>query len=554
MENKILELLKKQDLNEALNLANKLDSQNLSTILNKIDKSLLKDFIRGLDSELLAETLLLLEKDQQEEIINSLPDIELDKVMDEISLEDTVDIIQDMPYEVVFRIAETEEILKLLENKNYTLLKELLSNMNPIDIANIFDEIKEEEFLKIFRLLPKDLASDTFIEMSTNTKELLISKLNDKEIKAVIDDLFLDDAVDFIEEMPANVVKRVLAQSDIETRKYINEILKYPVDSAGSIMTIEYVSLHANMTVKESLESIRKKAIDKETIYTCYVTDNTNKLIGVITAKDLLINSDNLLIDDIMNKNVIYVHTEDDKEIVARTISKYGFLALPVVDRENRMVGIVTIDDAIDVLQEETDEDISKMAAILPTDKTYLEMKPFEIWKNRIPWLLVLLISATFTGLIITNFEEQLNQISTLLFACVPMMMDTGGNSGSQASVTIIRGMATGELKLKDTLKIIWKELRVSVLLGLTLSAACFLKLLLIDKLIFGQEYTLMICLVVSLALFITVVVAKIVGAILPLLAKALKLDPAVVASPFITTIVDAISLILYCLLAINLL
>jgi magnesium transporter len=414
--------------------------------------------------------------------------------------------------------------------------------------------MEDQDLLRTFRILPKDLAAETFVEMSNELKETLIHKLSNKELKEVMDELFLDDVVDLVEEMPANVVKRIISQNDAETRKYINEILKYPEDSAGSVMTIEYVSLRPKMSVRQALDSIREKAIDKETIYVCYVTDLTKKLIGVVTVKDLLIHKDEEIVEDIMNQNVIYAFTEDDKESVARTISKYGFLALPIVDRENRLVGIVTVDDAIDVLQEESTEDLSMMAAIVPSDKTYLELSPFEIWKQRIPWLLFLLISATFTGLIISAYESKLNAISTLLFACVPMMMGTGGNSGSQASVTVISGLATNELSLRDWLRITWKEFRVSILLGFTLAVACFVKLLLIDKLIFGQPYTYMICFVVSLALFFTVVVAKIIGALLPILAKVLKLDPAVVASPFITTIVDAVSLILYCLLAIAIL
>jgi len=554
MENKILECLESQDFLSAAKLANELTCDELAILLPKLDSKYIKDFCREIESELLADTLVLLDKDLQEDIIVALRDDELEKVMDEISVEETVDIIKDMPYEVVLRIAEQEEILKLLEQKNYSLLKPLLSEMNPIDLASIFEEMEDSDLLRTFRILPKDLASECFVEMSSDLKETLIAKLSNKELKDVMDELFLDDVVDLVEEMPANVVKRIIAQNDAETRKYINEILKYPEDSAGSIMTIEYVSLRPGMKVKEALDSIRAKAIDKETIYVCYVTDVTKKLIGVVTVKDLLINKDDVLVGDIMNKNVIYANTQDDREAAARLISKYGFLAVPIVDRENRLVGIVTVDDAIDVLQEETDEDISKMAAMLPSDKTYLEMSPFEIWKQRIPWLLFLLVSATFTGLIISSFESRLNAISTLLFACVPMMMGTGGNSGSQTSATVIRGLATNELTLKHWGKILWKELRVSLILGFTLGVACFAKLLLIDKLIFAQPYTLMICFVVSFALMITVIVAKLVGALLPLLAKSLKLDPAVVASPFLTTIVDAVSLLLFCSLAISIL
>ena len=554
MLDRIIDLLKKQDLSEAVELANELSCEELAKLIEKLDNGYIKDFCREIESELLADTLVLLDKELQEQIITSLRDDELEDVMDELTVEETVDMMKELSYDVVIRIAEQEEILELLEQKNYALLKPLLSKMNPIDLASVFEEMEDQDLLRTFRILPKDLAAESFVEMSNEIQEKLLHQLNNKELKEVMDELFLDDVVDLVEEMPANVVKRILAQNDAETRKYINEILKYPEDSAGSIMTIEYVSLRPSMTVKEALDHIRAKAIDKETIYICYVTDVTRKLMGVLTVKDLLINNDTVVVEDIMNKNVIYANTEDDREEVARLISKYGFLAVPIVDRENRLVGIVTVDDAIDVLQEESTEDVSMMAAILPSDKSYLELSSFEIWKQRVPWLLVLLISSTFTGLIISSFEGELNAISTLLFACVPMMMGTGGNSGSQASVTIISGLAANELSLKNWLRIIWKEFRVSLILGATLAIACFAKLLLIDKLIFGQPYTYMICFVISLALFFTIVVAKFIGAVLPLVAKVLKLDPAVVASPFITTIVDVVSLILYCSLAISLL
>ena len=554
MLDRIIDLLKKQDLSNAVELANELSCEELAKLIEKLDDEYIKDFCREIESELLADTLVLLDKELQEQIITSLRDDELEDVMDELTVEETVDMMKELSYDVVIRIAEQEEILELLEQKNYALLKPLLSKMNPIDLASVFEEMEDQDLLRTFRILPKDLAAESFVEMSNEIQEKLLHQLNNKELKEVMDELFLDDVVDLVEEMPANVVKRILAQNDAETRKYINEILKYPEDSAGSIMTIEYVSLRPSMTVKEALDHIRAKAIDKETIYICYVTDVTRKLMGVLTVKDLLINNDNVVVEDIMNKNVIYANTEDDREEVARLISKYGFLAIPIVDRENRLVGIVTVDDAIDVLQEESTEDVSMMAAILPSDKSYLELSSFEIWKQRVPWLLVLLISSTFTGLIISSFEGELNAISTLLFACVPMMMGTGGNSGSQASVTIISGLAANELSLKNWLRIIWKEFRVSLILGATLAIACFVKLLLIDKLIFSQPYTYMICFVISLALFFTIVVAKFIGAVLPLVAKVLKLDPAVIASPFITTIVDVVSLILYCSLAISLL
>ena len=427
--------------------------------------------------------------------------------------------------------------------------------MEPVDIADFMEErLDETDQLLFFRLLPKELASDVFVETDSDTQEELIKKFTDKELKAVIDDMFLDDTVDIIDEMPANVVKRILKNSDPENRKQINELLEYPDDSAGSLMTTEYVSLSGNMTVQQAFDKIRKTGLNKETVYTCYVTDGKKHLIGVITVKTLLLSDVKDVIADIMDTNVIAVETLEDKEQVAMKFSDYDFLALPVVDKEGCIVGIVTVDDAVDVLKEEATEDIQKMAAIVPNEKPYLKQSVWRIWSIRIPWLLVLMISATFTGIIINSYEGRLNLISPLLFACIPMLMDTGGNAGSQASVTVIRSLALDELQTKDVFKVLWKEIRVSVLLAATLAAVCFAKLLLIDKLVFGYDYKPMICLVVSLSLFATVVIAKLVGCFLPIIAKKIKLDPAVVASPFITTIVDALSLIVYCNVAIALL
>ena len=445
-----------------------------------------------------------------------------------------------------------EEIFDLLEEKKWEHLRPILASMQPSDIAIIFEDMDDSDIPIAFRILPKDLAAEAFVEMDSDVQKRLVDRLSDSEIRTVMENIFADDAVDFLEEMPASVVKRVLAQSDRETREAINELLKYPRESAGSIMTVEYVSLDAEMRVLDALALIRHRAIDKETIYTCYVTDRENHLIGLITAKDLLLSREDVLIGDIMNKNVIFSYTEDNREDVANKISRCGFLAIPIVDREKRLVGIVTVDDAIDVIREEDTEDIEKMAAVVPSDRPYLKMSPLEIWKKRIPWLLVLLISATFTGLIINFYEEKLSLISSLLFASVPMMMDTGGNAGAQASVTVIRAIAVEELSPKNILSVMYKELRVALLLGSTLGLACFAKLLMIDKMIFGLEYTLPICAVVSSSLALTVVIAKTVGSSLPLVAKRLGLDPAVVASPFITTIVDAISLMIYCNLAIR--
>ena len=545
--------LNRQDYATAAQQLHDCTAEDVAELLKNLEEQTLIPLCRELDSELMADVLLLLEPSLQEMVISGLRDDELEAVMDEMSVDDTVDIIEEMPQEIVRRIAELDEILILLEERNYAVLKPLLSSMNAIDLAEVFEETERDaDLLVLFRILPKDLAAETFVEMDSDVKEKLIHKLNDRELKAVMDELFLDDAVDLIEEMPASVVKRVLAQSDSETRAYINELLKYPKDSAGSIMTIEFVSLLPTMTVDDAFERIRRTAIDKETIYTCYVIDPTNKILGLVTAKDLMLAPKNAFIADIMQENVIYAYTEDDKEAVARKISDYGFLALPIVDREMRLVGIVTVDDAMDVLQEENTEDIAKMAAIAPTDKPYLKTGVCSLWRSRVIWLLILLITSSFTALILNGYEAKL---LPCLLACVPMIMGTGGNSGSQASVTVIRSLSLGEIETRDVGKVVWKELRTAILLGLTLAAVCFAKLIVLDGMLLNIEgYTWDVSLVVSLALFGTVILAKLVGALLPILAKVCRLDPAVVANPFITTIVDVVSLLLFCYLSIAIL
>ena len=440
-----------------------------------------------------------------------------------------------------------QDIRNLLEEKKYAEIQKLLKDIKPQDIALMLEEMSDAEIPIVFRLLPKEIAADTFVEMSPDSQKLLINCFTDAELKAVLDDMFLDDTVDVIEEMPANVVKRILNQTDPQSRKWINEVLKYPKDSAGTLMTMEYVNLKKDWTVKQSFDRIRKTAVDKETIYTCYVTDGTRKLIGRVSLRTMMLNSYETVIGDIMETNVISVDTDADKEFVASQFSKYDLNAIPVVDKENRSVGIITVDDAMDVMEDEATEDISMMAAVTPSDTPYLDQSVWRIWLNRVPWLMLLMISATFTGLIINTYEATLSSLSPLLFACIPMLMDTGGNAGSQTSVTIIRGLALDEIHFKDLFKVVWKEIRVSVLLALSLSVVCFGKLLLIDNLIFGYDYTVKLSALIAVALLFTVVIAKVVGCMLPLLAKKVKLDPAVVASPFITTIVDALSLIIYC-------
>lgn len=432
-----------------------------------------------------------------------------------------------------------ESILKFLDEKNYSELKELLIEMNPADISSVFEEIASEKIPLLFRLLPKVLAAETFVEMEADAQELLITGFSDNELKEVLDELYLDDTVDIVEEMPANVVKRILLNSDSGTRQMINEILKYPDDSAGSIMTIEYVSLRPGMTVEEAIKRIRRTGIDKETIYTCYVTDDNRFLQGSVTIKSLLLAEESDKIADLMDKKCISVHTLEDKEEVANRFNKYDLLAIPVVDDENRLVGIVTFDDAIDVMQDEATEDIKKMAAIIPSDKSYFKTTVFETWKARMPWLLLLMISATFTGMIITSFENAL-ATCTILTAYIPMLMDTGGNSGGQASVTIIRALSLGEVEFRDIFKVIWKEFRVSLACGITLTLCNFVKLLVFDKV------EIMIAAVICITLLMTVIIAKVIGCALPILTKKIGFDPAVMASPFITTMVDAISLIIY--------
>lgn len=442
-------------------------------------------------------------------------------------------------------------LLSMLEEKKYVTLRDILVTMNPSDVAGLFDGLEDKQIPILFRLLPKEQAAETFVELDPDAQELLIRGFSDNELKEVMDELYADDAADIVEEMPANVVKRILKQADPELRSSINQLLRYPEYSAGSLMTTEYVSLRPHMTVGEAILRIRRQGVDKETIYTCYVTEQDRKLIGLVTVKDLLLaEDDETKISDIMVTNLIYVTTQTDQEQVAHMFSKYNFLALPVVDREQRMVGIVTFDDAMDVLQEEATEDIELMSGMTPSEKPYLKSSPFDLFKNRIPWLMLMMVSATFTGLIITSFEDAL-AAQVALTAFIPMLMDTGGNSGSQSSVTVIRALSLGELKFRDLGIVLWKELRTAVLCGLALAAVCFAKIWLVDKLLLGNNnITLMVDMVVCLTLLVTVFTAKMVGCVLPMLAKAIHLDPAVMASPFITTIVDALSLLVYFLFA----
>lgn len=436
-------------------------------------------------------------------------------------------------------IKDLESIKELLENKQYTTLRQALTELNDADIAVILENLDEEDRLKVFRILPKSMAADVFSYLELENQQMIITSLADKEAAGIINNLMADDATDLLEEMPANIVKKLLANATPEVRRDINHLLQYPEDSAGSIMTVEFLDLKENLTVQEAIERIRKQGVDSETINICYVLDQSRMLIGTVALRYLLLSEPDAIIGEIMHENVISVNTLMDQEEVARQFQKYDFTAMPVVDNENRLVGIITVDDIVDILQEEATEDIEKMAAITPSDKPYLRTGVFETWKNRIPWLLLLMLSATFTGSIITSFEDALSGC-VILSAYMPMLMGAGGNAGSQSSVAIIRSLSLNEVRFKDWFKVLWKESGVAILCGITLAVANFAKLMIFDKV------TLSIALVVSVSLALTVLIAKIVGCMLPMLAKKIGFDPAVMASPFITTIVDALSLLIY--------
>ncbi len=443
-----------------------------------------------------------------------------------------------------------EVFSRLLKEKQYKAIKSIFDTMNPVDTAVLLPEFEEREIVLLFRLIPKEDAADVFTYLEPEQQQLLIEAFSDNELESIMDDMFIDDTVDIIEEMPANVVKRILTAAG-DKRNAINAILNYPEDSAGSIMTIEYIKLHPNMTIGDALKKIKSNGEEYETVNICYVVEK-HRLLGKITAMDLLTRDDDELLTDVMDENLITVTTTTDKEEVAQLFDKYDLLTIPVMDKENCIVGIVTVDDAIDVIQEEAEEDFQKMAAIAPTDKPYLKTSVWNMWKVRIPWLILLMITSTFTGMIISSFEDALSRL-VVLTAFIPMIMGTGGNSGSQSSVMVIRGLSVGEIEIKDTLKVLWKEIRVSVLCGASLAVACFIKIVLVDGMLLHTDgVNELVALVVALTLCATVICAKIIGCVLPIIAKLLRLDPAVMASPFITTIVDAVSLFVYFAIAKN--
>lgn len=445
-----------------------------------------------------------------------------------------------------------EYALELLENKKFVQLKGELQEMNPADIAVFVEELKEtaefdeKKLILLYRILPKETAAEAFTYMDSDTQMTLINAFSDKELRYVIDELYLDDTVDIIEEMPANVVSRILKNTDSDTRKQINQLLNYPKDSAGSVMTTEFVYLHRDLTVGEAFEQIRKIGLVKETVYTCYVISAHRRLVGIVTVLDMLVADSDTRIEDIMESNVISVKTHDDREEVAHTLSKYDFAAIPVVDNENRIVGIVTFDDAMDVLQEENTEDFAKMAAVVPAEDSYFKTSVWSHAQSRIPWLLILMLSATLTGWISSRFEAQIAVIP-MLVSFMPMVMGTGGNCGSQSSTLIIRGMALEEIRLRDFFKVIFKEVRIALICAVVLAVVNGVRVYIVYK-------DLSLAVVIALSLVGTVVIAKLVGAVLPMGAKALKLDPAIMATPLITTIVDSCSLLIYFTIATNIL
>ena len=440
-----------------------------------------------------------------------------------------------------------ERITKLIEEKKYTQIKELLINMNEFDIAEILNDLPSKEIVKIFRLLPKDIGADVFSYLESDTAALIISSLSDSEAVEIINDMYADDAADLFEEMPANVVKKLLNKVDSETRQNINQLLKYPENSAGSIMTVEYLDFKEYITIKDAINKIKREYDEAETINTCYVTDKKKKLIGEVKLKDLVINDENTPVSEIMSEDFMYVNTIVDQEEVAKIFQDYDLTSVPVVDSENKLVGIITIDDVIDIMEEEATEDIERMAGITPTEKSYLKLSIFDLFKSRIPWLFVLMISATLTGKIIERYEAALSSY-IILTAFIPMLMNTGGNAGGQSSATIIRALSLGDIEYRDTLKVVFKEFRTAILAGIALAIVNFGKLMLLDKVGFD------IAMVISLSLFVTVCAAKSIGSLLPIIAKKLGFDPTVMAGPFITTLVDAISLFVYFSIATNML
>jgi len=558
MIKKIIGYFKNEAFDELAKFVSDIETETLANEIKNIDKDLMVLIVSKFPDDVFADIFMILPLEIQDYLVENINDIVFKKFSEKLL--DHEDIENKINKEIFNKIlirAEAEsrkekllEIIDNIENKKFANLKPILSEMKPIDIAEIINNVDEEKVAVVFRVLPKDLASDVFVELDNDAQQIVIKAFTDTELSHIINDMFLDDTADIIEEMPSNIARRILKVSKKENREIINKLLGFPKDSAGSIMTPECITLRETMTVNDALTKIRKQALDKETIYTCYVTDDNKQLLGTVSARDILIHSPEEKIGDFMQDNFIFASATTDREEVAHLLSKYNLLAIPIVDKENRILGIVTIDDAIDVITEEATEDITKIAGAAPSEKPYLKTNPFTLWLNRIPWLIFLLLSATFTGLVISKNEALLSNgiYGIILTSCMPMIMGTGGNAGGQASATIIRGIALNEVEFKDTPKVIWKELCVGIIMGLSLGVICFGKIMLIDGLLLKTAgATFITALTISLSLCITLIFAKLIGAVLPLIAKKCKLDPAVMASPFITTLIDIISLIIYC-------
>lgn len=555
MEKKLFKFLEKNNYKAVANLFYKNTLKNNLKIIKILSDSDLVEVASKLKKDYLAMILLHLPVEKKQIVLDSLNDKELDKIFNDLSAKQTMEIIESTTQEIATKVLKIEEINYLLRKENYTILKPLVAAMDGKNLAKIFEELKPVKQEVLFEILPKELAVKMFTSLSFNTRKKFLSRISDDKIKDLIGGLVADTTVTLVKEMPFKILKKIMTNSSEETKSYIQKIINYPEDSAGRIMSRQFLAINSHSLVKNALALIKKSDIKSDSIYNVYIVDDNEKLIGLVTVKRLLKSHADDKIIDVMETNIIFAKTGENKKSLANKIFDYNLISIPIVNDDMQLVGIVSIDDAVYIQKQKASETMVKMNALKPLDTPYLKTNVWQIWKTRIPWLLVLLISATFTGLILNRYEARLNAISPVLFACVPMMMDTGGNCGSQASVTVIRSLSLNEVKLTDWWKIVWKELKASILLGLTLGMACFAKLLLIDNFIFGySEYTIIRSAVVSLALIVTVVIAKITGCLLPLIAKKCKLDPAVMAAPFITTIVDSFSLIIFCSMSIAIL
>ena len=555
MESKVFKYLERKRFKSVANLFYKSTIKNNLKILNILDDDDLIQVVRSLRKDYLANLLVHLSTEKRQLILESLNDKEINKLLEDTSVNVTIQIIEGSSQEVASKVLKKEEITYLLNRGNLTILKPLVSMMSSEELVKIFEQLKPQNRVKLFLILPKDLAVKTFVGLTYQTKQLLLNKLTEEELKDLMAGLVVDETVILVKEMPFNIVKKIMSQSSEETKEYINSILNYPKDSVGRIMSREYLAIPLQSTIRQALQIVKKSKIKSNNFYNVYVVDESNKLMGMVSVKKLIQTEGDELVCDVMEKDIIFSQTNENKRLVAGKLFDYNLMTIPIVNESNHLVGVISIDDAVYIIKKKNDEYLTKMNALSPITTPYLKTNIWQIWKTRIPWLLILLISATFTGLILNSYESKLNAISPVLFACVPMMMDTGGNCGSQSSVTVIRSLSLNELTVNDWWRVFIKEIGASIILGLTLALACFAKLLLIDNLLFGYSgYTMIRSAVVSLALFVTVVIAKITGCLLPLIAKKCKLDPAVMAAPFITTIVDSLSLILFCSMSVAIL